>query len=220
MVGRGLWRNGPEGCDTILPFLQTNQPPGEGQEPRRANHKSPPHLPQVSAATLRVRAHSERVTGARGPVRVGVLPQTWVKPCGTCPVHWGFWSAGEPSYVTGREDPRHIDGLSPCGCGCVCGGMIEGPLTWLAFHLPQTLRIESEQEGPIPALAPFPHRSGTSFSAHPLPASGFSSFFSLFLLFSRALVPSMVSLSLSLISSANLPEVPHLHLWVSWGLSS
>lgn len=74
VVGRGLWCNGPEGCDTILPFLQTNQPPGEGQEPRHANHKSPPHLPQESAATLPVRAHSERVTGARGPVPVGVCP--------------------------------------------------------------------------------------------------------------------------------------------------
>lgn len=74
VVGRALWCNGPEGCDTILPFLQTNQPPGEGQEPRLANHKSPPHLPQVSAATLLVRANSECVTGARGPVPVGVCP--------------------------------------------------------------------------------------------------------------------------------------------------
>lgn len=27
VVGRGLWCNGPEGYHTILPFLQTNQPP-------------------------------------------------------------------------------------------------------------------------------------------------------------------------------------------------
>lgn len=74
VVGRGLWCNGPEGYHTILPFLQTNQPPppGEGQEPRRANHKSLPHLPPVSEATLPVRVHSERVTGTRGPVPVGV----------------------------------------------------------------------------------------------------------------------------------------------------
>lgn len=78
VVGRGLWCNAPEGCDTILPFLQANQPswggPGAQACQPQVPSPSPPLPPRVCS-----------YTASEGPQCV-CNRCTWTSACGGVPV--------------------------------------------------------------------------------------------------------------------------------------